>query len=80
MENTQKSIRKEELKEYKSLTMEIRELARTVGMVSLTKATYVSNLSVLNEKYNKFIDKMERKYGNGVQINTETGEITRRED
>jgi hypothetical protein len=79
MENTQKHIRKEELSEYNYLSREIRELARTIGMVRLSEATYVANLSVLNEKYNKFIDKVERKYGKDIQINTETGEINRKE-
>lgn len=77
MSKDQKRIRKEELTEYKNLRSEIQELSRTIGMVELTKATYVSNLSMLNERYTKFIKKMEGKYGKDININLETGEITR---
>lgn len=77
MSKDRKHIRKEELQEYTGMRTEIQELSRTIGMVELTKATYVANLSVLNERYNKFIKKMEGKYGSDININLETGEITR---
>ena len=72
-------IRKEELNEYTGMRSEIQELSRTIGMVELTKATYVANLSALNERYNKFIKKMESKYGTDININLETGEITKKD-
>lgn len=72
-------IRKEELTEYTEMRTEIKELSRTIGMVELTKATYVANLAALNERYNKFIKKMEGKYGKDININLETGEITRKD-
>lgn len=79
MSKEQKRIRKEELNEYNELRTSIQEVARTVGMYELQKQQFVSQLDILNSKYSKFIEKMEKKYGKGVTINTETGEIARQE-
>ncbi len=77
MSKDRKRIRKEELNEYNELRKDIQEVSRTVGMYELQKQQFVSRLDMLNTKYTKFIEKMEKKYGKGVTINTETGEISR---
>lgn len=77
MSKEQKRIRKEELNEYNELRTNIQEVARTVGMYELQKQQFVSRLDMLNSKYTKFIEKMEKKYGKGVTINTDNGEISR---
>ena len=77
MSKDNKRIRKEELNEYNELRRDIQEVARTVGMYELQKQQFVSRLDMLNTKYSKFIDKMEKKYGKGITLSTETGEISR---
>lgn len=77
MSKDSKRIRKEELNEYNELRRDIQEVARTVGMYELQKQQFVSRLDMLNTKYSKFIDKMEKKYGKNITISTETGEISR---